>query len=98
MIFCYDPPAQGVLPEPCAPFLPLPGSVVPTDRQVPAADSAWHRSRRCVGESHCVEVAVLGAGIGLRNSRSPGTVIAIDGAEWQNFLHSLKSGELRIQG
>ncbi len=62
-------------------------------------ESAWRRSRYCVGESHCVEVAVIdgGAGIGLRNSRSPGTVLTFDGAQWQEFVDSLKSGELRLE-
>lgn len=59
-------------------------------------DSAWRRSRYCVGQSNCVEVAANDDGIGLRNSRSPGTVLTFDRAEWENFVDSVKSGEVRI--
>ena len=68
---------------------------MPADRLAPA-DSVWRRSRYCVGESHCVAVAVVDGDVLLCNSKSPGTVLAFDGAEWQNFVDSLKSGELRL--
>lgn len=60
------------------------------------AKNAWLRSRYCVGESHCAEVAIVDGRVGLRNSRSPGTVLTFDGVEWQNFIDSLKSGDLRL--
>jgi hypothetical protein len=70
---------------------------MPADRLV-SAENTWRRSRYCVGESHCVEVAVMDGGIGLRNSTSPGSVLTFDGVEWKNFVDSLKSGELRLGG
>nr|BFE76177.1 hypothetical protein GCM10020092_094780 [Actinoplanes digitatis] len=68
---------------------------MPADR-LATTESAWRRSRRCVGESHCVEFKAVDGGAGLRNSRSPETVLTFDGVEWQHFIDGLKSGELRL--
>ena len=57
----------------------------------------WRRSGRCVGESHCVELAVLNDDtVRLRNSTDPRTVLTFDADEWENFMHGLKSGELSL--
>ena len=58
----------------------------------------WRRSRSCVGEGHCVEVAVSDCGtqIGMRNSTAPGTVLVFDAAEWRNFVHAVKLDELPL--
>jgi hypothetical protein len=61
------------------------------------SDSPWRRSRRCVGESHCVEVRIAGGDqIMLRNSTDTRTVLAFDAAEWANFISALKSGEFSL--
>jgi hypothetical protein len=62
------------------------------------SDSPWRRSRRCVGESHCVEVNVVAGGdqVMLRNSTDTGTVLAFDAAEWATFISALKSGEFSL--
>lgn len=67
---------------------------MPADR-LSSVDGAWRRSRRCVGQSHCVEVKVTDAGVAVRNSTSPGVVLTFDRAEWHDFVRGLKSGEMR---
>jgi hypothetical protein len=69
---------------------------MPADSVAPA-ESAWRRSRSCVGESHCAEVAMIDSGVSLRNSTSPGTILTFGRTEWQNFVDGLKAGELHVQ-
>ena len=62
-----------------------------------STSSPWRRSRRCVGESHCVEVSVASSDrVMLRNSTDTATVLTFDSAAWANFIHGLKSGELSL--
>ncbi|GIE95878.1 DUF397 domain-containing protein [Paractinoplanes rishiriensis] len=70
---------------------------MPTDHQSPAG-AAWRRSRFCVGESNCVEVADLDGLVGLRNSRKPALTLTFTKSEWSNFLAALKSGEIQLSG
>jgi len=64
-------------------------------RQSTLTGATWRRSSRCVGESHCVEVADLGVAVGLRNSRKPGVTLTLAKADWDSLLDGIIAGELR---
>lgn len=61
-------------------------------------DVAWRRSRYCVGESNCVEVADLDGLVGLRNSRHPALILTFEADEWRSFLQAIESGEVLLRG
>jgi hypothetical protein len=62
------------------------------------AEGGWRRSRFCVGDGHCVELSVGGAGtqVRMRNSTAPETVLVFDADEWDEFLVAIKAGELPL--
>lgn len=52
----------------------------------------WKRSSRCHFEPpQCVEVAVTGARVAVRDSKQGehGPVLAVDATAWQVFIHQL---------
>jgi len=54
---------------------------------------SWHRSRRC-GDGACVEVAVFGDEVWVRDSKDPtGPVLRFSRAEWAAFLDGVRGGE-----
>jgi|tagenome__1003787_1003787.scaffolds.fasta_scaffold19553911_2 hypothetical protein len=53
-------------------------------------DTCWARSSRCVGESHCVEVAFVGDAVLLRNSTRPLRVLKFTADEWDVFLQTVR--------
>ncbi|ALL76365.1 regulator [Pseudonocardia sp. EC080610-09] len=56
---------------------------------------AWRKSVRSGYQGNCVELAVAGTGVAVRNSRDPhGTVLGFSAAGMAGFLASIKSGEL----
>jgi hypothetical protein len=56
---------------------------------------AWRKSVRSGYQGNCVELAVAGEGIAVRNSRDPhGTVLGFPAAGIAGFLASIKNGEL----
>jgi hypothetical protein len=58
-------------------------------------DSAtiWRRSRRC-DSGACVEVAHLGGGLAMRDSKDPdGPRLAFTVGEWRAFLAGVRAGE-----
>lgn len=56
---------------------------------------AWRKSVRSGYQGNCVEFAVTGAGVAVRNSRRPhGTVLAFPAADVAAFLAAIKDGEL----
>ncbi len=56
---------------------------------------AWRKSVRSGYQGNCVELAVAGENVAVRNSRDPhGTVLAFPAAGVAAFLTSIKNGEL----
>lgn len=52
----------------------------------------WFKSSRSVKENQCVEVAMPGNGVAVRDSKKPGQgYIAVNPRVWANFVSSLKS-------
>jgi hypothetical protein len=59
----------------------------------PPAGAKWQRSSRCVGDTHCVEVAADRRFVYLRNSRTPDNYLRMDHNEWSCFLDRISSTE-----
>jgi hypothetical protein len=56
-------------------------------------DADWQRSSFCAN-SGCVEVGRLsGGGIGVRDSKAEGLVLAITTDDFQAFIRGVKAGE-----
>jgi Domain of unknown function (DUF397) len=55
----------------------------------------WRRSGACSGaDSTCVEVAVSGHEVAVRDSKDPGgPTLRFTAAEWQAFLAGVRAGE-----
>jgi hypothetical protein len=55
--------------------------------------AVWWKSTRSAGNGACVEVAVSGEAVGLRDSKDPtGSVLVFDQATWRVFLSDVKAG------
>ena len=71
------------------------------------SELAWRKSRHSGGHSHCVEIAVA-AGDGVRlhpvgrqvlardSKNTPGPVLAVTPAAWQQFTQEIKAGRLGL--
>ncbi|MBU2664707.1 DUF397 domain-containing protein [Actinoplanes bogorensis] len=56
----------------------------------------WRKSSGSV-ETNCVEVALVGGVIGVRNSRDPsGPVLAFTRSEWAAFLTGVQGNEFEL--
>lgn len=56
---------------------------------------SWRKSVRSGYQGNCVELAVAGEAVAVRNSRDPhGTVLAFSADGMADFLSSVKNGEL----
>jgi Domain of unknown function (DUF397) len=54
----------------------------------------WRRSTRCEG-GQCLEVAVLGNRVAVRDSADPnGAILTFPAAQWAGFLHAIRAGDL----
>lgn len=57
------------------------------------SDVRWRTSTSC-GADACVEVALTGHGVAIRDSKDPdGPVLHYDHKEWDAFLDGAKRGE-----
>lgn len=69
---------------------------LPDESETGGSESAWRRSSRC-GGSNCVEVAMRGEGIAVRDSKRPDSpVLTYDREEWLDFLAGVKNGEFDL--
>ena len=59
-------------------------------------DPRWRRARRC-SSSGCVEVAMRGDGIAVRDSKRPDSpVLSYTREEWDAFVAGVKAGEFDV--
>ncbi len=59
--------------------------------------AVWRKSSRSGGSGDCVEVAIAGDTIGVRDSKDPeGPVLRFGRSEWQAFLEGIDAGEFRL--
>jgi hypothetical protein len=60
-------------------------------------DAQFRRSRFC-SSGGCVEVAVKGGAVGVRDSKSPDSaVLVFDREEWSTFVAGVRAGEFSIE-
>ncbi|MFC4535974.1 DUF397 domain-containing protein [Sphaerisporangium dianthi] len=60
-------------------------------------DARWRSASQCNAE-HCVEVALTGGQIAVRDSKNPdGPVLLYTPSEWQAFLEGARNGEFDAQ-
>ena len=58
--------------------------------------ATWRRSSRSTATANCVEVAVAGSAVGVRDSKDPdGAVLVLPAAAWTHFVAEIRSGSLR---
>jgi hypothetical protein len=61
-----------------------------------SATPAWRRSRSC-DSSSCVEAAVIGNEIAVRDSKDPsGPILRFTPAEWDAFVAGVQNGEFEF--
>jgi len=57
--------------------------------------ATWRRSSRSTDTANCVEVAVAGSAVGVRDSKDPdGAVLVLPAAAWTRFVAAVRSGGL----
>jgi hypothetical protein len=57
----------------------------------------WRKSSYSGGGNDCVEVALIGDGIAVRDSKNPqGGVLRLSGQEWDALLAAARAGELDL--
>ncbi|MFI2272322.1 MULTISPECIES: DUF397 domain-containing protein [Catenuloplanes] len=57
------------------------------------SEPQWRRSARCVASHHCMEVAICGALVLVRNSTRPTVALDLNGDQWRGFLAYLRSAK-----
>ncbi len=54
--------------------------------------AAWRRSSRSTDTANCVEVAVAGSSVGVRDSKDPdGPVLVLPATAWTHFVTAIRS-------
>lgn len=58
------------------------------------SEITWHKSTASGGQGNCVQVAVVGGSVLVRNSQDPlGPVLPFTGQEWAAFLEDVTNGK-----
>lgn len=58
------------------------------------ASLAWRKAQASTNNGSCVEIAIAGRNIALRDSKDPGgPVLVYTSAEWNAFLDGARKGE-----
>jgi len=61
------------------------------------AAGSWHKSTHSSGDGNCVEVAIIPAGVLVRDSKSPaGPVLDFSREEWDAFVAGVADGEFHL--
>jgi hypothetical protein len=61
-----------------------------------SATLAWRRSSRCESGS-CVEVALAGDGVAIRDSKHPGGAnLLFTRGEWEAFVEGVRAGDFEF--
>lgn len=56
--------------------------------------AVWRKSSHSNPSGNCVEAALVGGGVAVRNSRFPdGPALVFTRAEWKAFLRGVKDGD-----
>jgi hypothetical protein len=65
------------------------------DRTIRGAALTWRKSSASMEKDECVEVAVTGRSVLVRDSRAPsGGMLVLDSLEWRAFLSRIVDGEM----
>jgi hypothetical protein len=59
---------------------------------IPVPEAVWRKGSRC-GNGECVEVALEGGAVLVRNSRRPDNVLEFTLSEWAVFAQGMQAGE-----
>jgi uncharacterized protein DUF397 len=64
-----------------------------TENSSQSAGLPWRRPSSCVGDSHCLEVAVDDQAVYLRNSTMPDRLLRLSPSQFRSLLRWLQSSE-----
>nr|WP_203596255.1 DUF397 domain-containing protein [Actinomadura bangladeshensis] len=56
----------------------------------------WRKSSHSDAEGQCVEAAARPEGVAVRDSKAPGTSLALAAETWRNLLTAIRSGGLDL--
>jgi Domain of unknown function (DUF397) len=63
------------------------------------SDARWFKSSYSNGSGECVEVALLGDAVAMRDSKDPaGPVLTFTPGEWDAFVRGVRTGEFTRPG
>jgi hypothetical protein len=57
----------------------------------------WRTSSRCGESGQCVEVALLTATAGVRDSADPPTILTFPAPQWTAFLDGIRAGDFELE-